>query len=328
MAVIGKSKAVLALLWLMATAGAALFATPAAAAGAAAAAGEQHFASPEAAVQELIAANRSDDPAALLRILGPRGAKLLHSGDEVADRDARAHFLSAYDVAHRIEPEGLSKALLLVGHEEWPLPIPLVRDEHGWRFDTHAGEEEILNRRIGRNELSAIRVCRAYVQAQREFARLKSSARGEREYAQRFVSQPGKHDGLYWPTGNSQESESPLGPLVAEARAEGYVAGSNGASHHPYFGYYYRILTRQGHHAPGGAGSYIGADGRMTGGFALLAYPASYGDSGIMTFIVNQHGIVFERNLGRETAEHARAITEYDPDGSWRPVADMPAKAR
>lgn len=284
------------------------------------AAAQREFASADEAVEALVAATRADQGENLLAILGPRGAKLIHSGDAIADRDGRERFIAAYDQAHRLEYDGSKQAVLLVGAEDWPLPIPLVHESGGWRFDTQAGEQQIIDRRVGRNELNVIEVCRAYVQAQREYADLEASGGAQRQYAQRFMSHPGQRDGLYWPI-TGEEAESPLGPLVAQARAEGYV-GSGGGKPHPYYGYYYRILTRQGAHASGGARNYIAADGRMSGGFALLAYPAAYGDSGIMTFIVNQNGIVREKNLGPHTAKLARAIEEYDPDASWRIALD------
>ena len=276
---------------------------------------QQLFRSPEQAVDALIAANRDDRVAVLSRILGPAGSQLIHSGDAVADRSGRAHFVAAYDAAHRIELENPDKAVLIVGTEEWPLPIPLVRDRAGWRFDTPAGKREILDRRIGRNELNVIEVCRTYVQAQREYAALPAASGARPEFAQHFMSRPGRHDGLYWPTAGD-ERESPLGPLLAQARAAGYATEPARGKSVPYHGYYYRILTAQGSHAPGGASDYL-VDGHMTGGFALLAYPASYGDSGIMTFIVDQDGIVFEKNLGPDTSRSARRISRYDPDPSW-----------
>jgi hypothetical protein len=293
-----------------------------AARAATAAAAQREFPTAEQAVEALLAATRADDVDSLLAILGPRGAKLVHSGDPVADREGRERFTSAYDKAHHIEHDGPKQAVLRVGEEDWPLPIPLVQDAGGWRFDTRAGEQQILDRRIGRNELSVIEVCRAYVQAQREYAQQQTQAGGPRAYAQHFMSHAGQHDGLYWPAAPG-EKESPLGPLVAQARAEGYAGQSpQRGKPHPYYGYYYHILTRQGVHASGGARNYIGADGRMSGGFALLAYPAVYGDSGIMTFIVNQNGIVREKNLGPHTAARARAMREYDPDPSWRIALD------
>ncbi len=281
------------------------------------AAEQRRFNSEQDAVEALVAATRSDQLQDLRQILGPAGARLIHSGDPVADRNGRARFVAAYEQAHRIETEGPDKAVLIVGKEDWPLPIPLVRANGQWRFDTTAGQQEILKRRVGRNELSVLQVCRAYVQAQREYASAKTSPGLGPEYAQRFDSNPGTRDGLYWPV-EAGEPESPLGPLVAQAQAAGYAGDG---IPRPYFGYYYRILTRQGANAPGGAKDYV-VGGRMSGGFALLAYPAKYGDSGVMTFMVNDQGIVFEKNLGPRTAALAPAIDQYDPDETWRVPAD------
>ena len=276
---------------------------------------QKHFSTPDAAVDALIIANRDDDKPALLAILGADGSKLIRSGDRVEDSRGRARLVAAFEEAHKIELEGQDKAVLIVGKEEWPLPIPLIHDPAGWRFDTKAGEEEILNRRIGHNELKVIEVCRGYVAAQREYAALKIG--GQSEFARRFLSTPQQHDGLYWPI-EPGETESPFGPLVAQAQASGYPAASAAANAkpRPYYGYYFRILLAQGPNAPGGAMSYL-SEGHMTRGFALIAYPATYDDSGVMTFIVNQSGIVFEKNLGAATARIAQQITQYDPDSSW-----------
>ena len=286
------------------------------AATAAPARAQSRFATPQQAVDALIIATRSGRSAALIRVLGPAGKALIHSGDPVADRNARQRFVAAYDQQHRIELRGPERAVLIVGPEQWPMPIPLVHSASGWQFDTAAGRQEILDRRIGRDELAVIQVCRAYVEAQREYAVLAADSGGRPEYAQHFVSHPGRHNGLYWPT-QPGAPQSPLGPLIAQARAGGYASGGTRHEHHPYFGYYFRILTAQGPHAPGGAKHYL-VDGRMSGGFALLAYPATYGDSGIMTFIVNRTGIVFERNLGPHTVTLAAKIRAYDPDDSWQ----------
>ena len=277
---------------------------------------QKHFSTPDAAVDALIVANRDDDKPALLAILGADGSKLIRSGDRVEDSRGRARLVAAFEEAHKIELEGQDKAVLIVGKEEWPLPIPLIHDPAGWRFDTKAGEEEILNRRIGHNELKVIEVCRGYVAAQREYAALKIG--GQSEFARRFLSTPQQHDGLYWPI-EPGETESPFGPLVAQAQASGYPAASAAANAkpRPYYGYYFRILLAQGPNAPGGAMSYL-SEGHMTRGFALVAYPATYGDSGVMTFIVNQSGIVFEKNLGTATLRIAQQSTQYDPDSSWR----------
>lgn len=280
------------------------------------AASQKTFATPEAAVDALIAANRGNTITKLLAILGPDGAKLIHSGDPVADRRGRKLFVAAYDEEHKLEREGDHKAALIVGKDEWPLPIPLVREHARWRFDTKAGADEILNRRIGRNELSVIEVCRAYIEAQREYAAEKLGPGGTAEYAQHFMSKIGQRDGLYWPV-KAGEEESPLGPLIARARAAGYRPGTPHPRPRPYYGYYFHILTQQGANAPGGEKDYI-VDGRMTGGFALIAYPAMYGNSGIMTFVVDQDGIIYQKNFGPDTPRIAAAITQYDPDGSWQ----------
>jgi hypothetical protein len=283
-------------------------------------ASQKHFPTPDAAVDALVRADRSNDRTELLALLGAGGAGLISSGDPVADRTGRERFVAAFDEAHRIELEGPHTAVLIIGNAEWPLPISLTNGSAGWRFDTLAARQEILDRRIGRNELTVIEVCRAYVSAQREYLALEVG--GQSEYAQRFVSTHDQHDGLYWPA-QPGEPTSPLGPLVAQAQASGYTTGATVSEHaasQPYYGYYFRILTAQGPNAPGGERSYV-VHGRMTGGFALVAYPASYKDSGIMTFIVNDHGIVFERNLGPGTLHIARQITAYDPDANWHIAA-------
>jgi len=302
-------------LWLIAAA-TGLMAIPDLATMAATALQQKTFATPAAAVDALIAANRANKMRELLALLGPKGAKLIHSGDPVADKRGRDRFVAAYDDAHKLELDGQDKAILIVGKEEWPLPIPLVRQQAGWRFDTTAAVEEILNRRIGRNELSVIEVCRAYVVAQREYAAKRLGPGGSPEYAQHFMSTEGQQNGLYWPV-KSGEEESPLGPLIARARAAGYSPGTPYAKPRPYYGYYFRILTQQGKNAPGGAKYYV-VNGHITGGFALIAYPATYGDSGIMTFVVNQDGIVYQKNLGPATTRTAQRITQYDPDSSWQ----------
>jgi hypothetical protein len=273
------------------------------------------FATPEKAIDALIAAVRENDQRAILRILGPAGRELVRSGDPVADRNGRLRLTRAYDTAHRIEREGADLATLVVGKEEWSLPIPVVRRGGHWQFDTEASAQKIIDRRVGRNELNVIEVCRAYVAAQREYASRERQGAGVREYARRFDSSPGTHDGLYWEAAAGEEP-SPLGPLMARARAEGYVDENPPASLAPYHGYFYRLLTGQGSHAPGGAKDYVAA-GHMTGGFAMVAFPAKWGDSGIMTFLVNQSGIVFQKNLGPDTARLAAQITLYDPDLSW-----------
>ena len=269
---------------------------------------QRAFPSPEAAVEALVTAVRADRTADLIKIFGPEGWKLVVSGDPVADEQGREKFVATFDEKHKIEKSGDSKATLVIGDDQWPFPIPIVQRGGAWQFDTQAGEQEILSRRIGRNELDAIEVCRAYVDAQREYASRDRNGDGILEYAQKFTSTAGKEDGLYWQS-QPGEPASPMGPLVARAHAEGYAV-------QPYHGYYFRILKGQGKHAPGGAYSYMAKD-RMIGGFALVAFPAQYGASGIMTFIVNQDGVVYEKNLGRNTAAIARRMTVFNPDASW-----------
>ncbi len=282
----------------------------------AAAAKPQHFPSAEAAATALVDAAKAGDKAALLAILGPTAQALVTSGDEIADREGRARFVREYQEAHRLVSVGEGKVTLTVGEREWPLPIPIVKDAAGWWFDTAGGREEILNRRIGRNELSAIQVCLAYVDAQREYYIRDPDKDALLAYAQRLGSRPGKRDGLYWET-QPDEAPSPLGPLFAKAQGEGYVAKGLGGRREPYWGYYYRILKSQGEHAPGGAYDYL-ARGHMIGGFALIAYPAEYGSSGVVTFIVNHEGVVYEKDLGPNTAALARGITKFDPDNTWK----------
>ncbi len=280
----------------------------------AATAEQETFSAPEQAIDALIAADRSNNTAELLKILGPDSEKIISSGDPIADKAGRNRFAAAYDASHKLERPGADKVDLIVGTEDWPYPIPLVREGAVWRFDTKAGENVILTRRIGRNELKVIEVCRAYVEAQREFAAKDHTGTGHLEYARNILSSKGNHDGLYWPSGAGEE-QSALGPLMAKARAAGYFAKDSEAA--PFYGYYYKILIRQGPNAPGGAKNYV-VDSHMTGGFAMLAFPARYGDSGIMTFIVNQDGIVYQKDLGPDTASVADKITEFDPDASWK----------
>lgn len=280
-----------------------------------AAAKQETFASPEQAGEALAAAWRRASKADILKIFGPSGVKLVSSGDAVADREAKKRLAAAYDAQHKLEREGDAKAMLVIGEREFPFPIPLVRQANVWRFDTNAGAEEILNRRIGRNELEAIEVCRAYVESQFDYADKDPLGNGLHEYAMKIVSTGDKHDGLYWQAKPGDE-ESPLGPLFARAADKGYSAASADMLA-PYHGYYYRILTQQGASAPGGASNYV-VNGHMTGGFALVSFPAKYGNSGIMTFIVNQDGIVFQKNLGPDTAKIVRRMNTYNPDLTWK----------
>lgn len=283
------------------------------AASASGALAQRRFPSLEAATDALVSALRKADRTAVVSILGDQGRPLVSSGDEVADRRGRERFVAAYDEAHRLEGGG-GKVVLVVGKDDFPFPIPLVPEGPNWRFDTAAGKEEILNRRIGQNELHTIQVCLAYVDAQREYYLRDPDANGLLQYAQKFASSNGKRDGLYWPT-PAGEPQSPLGPFVARARGEGYAKRTEAPT--PYWGYYYRILKGQGKDAPGGAYDYL-AGGRMIGGFALVAYPAQYGVSGVMTFMVNHDGVVYQKDLGPRSATVARAMRQFDPDETWK----------
>ena len=279
---------------------------------------QRTFATVDAAARAMVEAAGANDVAALLAILGPEGEPLVSSGDPVRDQTERRRFAERAAVAMRVEEEGADFAVLYVGADDWPCPIPLVRKNGAWRFDTEEGKQELLNRRIGGNELHTIDVCRAFVAAEREYAAADHDGDGVPEYAQRMLSPQGTRDGLSWPTVEG-EPRSPMGPLVASAAAEGYTRPEAGAVRKAYHGYVYRVLTGQGSHAPGGAKSYI-ENGNMTRGFALLVYPIEYGQSGIMTFVVNQQGVVFQKDLGDRTAELASAITVYDPDKAWTPA--------
>ena len=276
---------------------------------------QKSFASPDAAITALVDAVKLNDQPLLRSILGPDSGKLISSGDPVADEQGRAAFINAYSETNQLSVEGGTKATLVIGKDAWPFPIPLVKIGGGWRFDARQGEEEILNRRIGRNELAAIEVCKAIVDAEREYAAQDVDGNGVLEYAPRFASTPGRHDGLYWPT-KSGGPQSPLGSLLAAAANGGY-ARPGIKSLAPYHGYFYRILTKQGQDAPGGAYDYV-VKGKMIGGFAVLAYPARYGASGIMTFIVGHDGVVFEKNLGKNTTAIASKMSVFNPDAGWK----------
>ena len=275
---------------------------------------QQTFKTPEEAADGLVSSLRSGDSKAVEAILGPGGEDILSSGDAVQDENYRKAFVLAYDVKHSIQPRGDKFALLLLGLEDFPFAIPIGKKGDGWAFDTEAGREEVLARRIGRNELGAIRVCLGYHDAQYEYAATTPKVDGMSVYAQRIVSSPGKKDGLYWPAA-ANEPPSPLGEAVAGASLRGYRVGSGA----PYQGYYYKLLTRQGQRAPGGAHDYI-VKGKMIGGFALIAWPAEYGNSGIATFMINHDGIVYEKDLGPKTAQLAGAMSEFNPDDSWKKV--------
>lgn len=282
------------------------------AAGLGGCAGPQQFDSPESAVATLAVALRADDQEQLKRILGPDSDKLLSSGDDVADANGRAEFLRLYDEKHRLYADDAETRTLELGATEWPMPIPVVKGQRGWYFDTAAGLDEMLSRRIGRNELYTIQVCLAVVDAQREYSAADLSGDGWREYATKFRSEPGKKDGLFW-RAEPGEPESPLGELVAGATAEGYTAKEGPQ---PFHGYYYRILTSQGPDAPGGAMDYV-TQGRMIGGFGVIAWPAEYGNSGLKSFIVSHHGVVYEQDLGDDTDRIARETKAFNPAKGW-----------
>src|SRR5262245_8504946 len=276
---------------------------------------QQSFKTAEEAADALVSAARKGDQKGVLAVLGGDGADIVSSGDAVADALARNQVIRAYDAKHQVVMEGTDKGVLIIGQEDWPFPIPLVRGNGSWQFDTAAGRNEILYRRIGRNELDAIQTCLAYVDAQQEYA--DRGVAGNGVYAQHIVSRPGKKDGLYWPAQSSAD-ESPLGGLVASAATEGYRVGQQPA---PYHGYFYKVLTRQGPNASGSVLDYV-VRGRMIGGFALVAYPAEYGNSGIMTFLVNHDGIIYQKDLGPNIARIAAGMTEFNPDTTWRRVTD------
>jgi len=277
---------------------------------------QRTFASAEEAATALTDAVRAKDPKAIVAIVGPGSGSWLFTGDKVADANDWRRFLSAYEAAHALETEG-DKTVLTVGDDKWPFPAPLVKHGDKWAFDPNAGREELLNRRIGRNELDAIQTMLAIVDAEREYAQMDPDHSGSADYARRFKSSPGKKDGLYWPE-QPGAPQSPLGPLVAVATSEGYGKQKPKAGERqPYHGYFYKILTSQGPDAPGGAYDYLVGD-KLMGGFAVIAWPASYGVSGIMSFLVNHDGVVYEKDLGKQTASIAASTTRFNPDATWR----------
>ena len=278
--------------------------------------GQKTFSSAQEATDALVAAAQSNDQKALLDILGPDAKQIVSSGDDAEDADNRANFVQRYQEMHRLVKEPDGTTTLYTGAHNWPMPIPLVNKGNSWYFDTAAGKKEILYRRVGRNEISTIRVCQQLVAAEKEYA---SAHNGE--YTQKFISDEGQHDGLYWKAENGQ-AQSPIGPLVAQAGAESYNPTHDGAPPTPYRGYYYRILTRQGAAAPGGVKSYV-VDGKLTGGFAFLGYPAEYRSSGVMTFIVGTEGVIYRKDLGPNTATIVKAIKSYSPDPTWRKDEDQ-----
>ncbi len=277
--------------------------------------GQKKFSSAEEAANALVTATESDDEKAMLEILGPEGRQIVSSGDDGDDSQSRANFVQKYREMHRLVNEADGTTTLFIGAENWPTPIPLLKKDGAWYFDTEAGKREILYRRIGRNELSAIRVCQELVAAQKEFHAAEND-----QYAMKIFSDEGKRDGLYWKTGMG-EAESPIGPLVASAVADEYVKRADG-SPTPYRGYYFRILTRQGKNAPGGAKNYV-VNGKMTEGFAFVAYPAEYRSSGVMTFVVDQDSVVYEKDLGVKTDAVAKTMKEYNPGNGWQKAGDQ-----
>ena len=279
------------------------------------------FASPKEAIAALIGAARKKDSAAMLAVLGSKTKQWITSGDPVQDRQGLEAFIAAFDQKNEIEKEGDTKAILAIGDDGFPFPFPVVKSAKGWAFDPEQGREELLNRRIGRNELTTIKVLQAVGDAQREYASIDRNGDSVLEYAAKLGSSEGKQDGLYWPTAEGQ-SLSPLGPLVAEAVQAGYELKKDypkGATSRAFHGYHFKLLKHQGADAPGGAQDYI-VGGKMIGGFAILAYPARYGNSGVMTFMVSHDGTAFEADLGPETAEEAQEIDTFNPGKGWEKV--------
>ena len=283
---------------------------------------QQAFKTPDEAASALVSAAKTGDRKAIISVLGPDGNDIVSSGDEVADAATRQKFVGAYDAKHEITMEGDNKAVMVIGQEDFPLPIPIVRKDGMWKFDTTAGRAEILARRIGKNELDTIQSCLAYVDAQNDYADKDRTGVGKGIYAQRIQSSAGKKDGLYWPDVQGNDP-SPLGEFIAEATGQGYRVGGGRT---PYHGYYYKILSKQGAAAPGGELEYV-VRGKMIGGFALVAYPADYENSGVMTFIVNHNGQVYQKDLGTHTARLAERMTSFNPDSTWKKV-DPPASVQ
>jgi DUF2950 family protein len=278
---------------------------------------QQVFPSPDSAVRALIAADKADDTRTLRSILGPDADQVLSSGDPVADKNARDAFLGRYQEMHRLAYDDQGRVILYVGVDNWPVPIPLIKQNGSWVFDTVAGKDELLYRRIGRNELFTIKVLEDLADAQTEYASDGHDGESTGQFARKILSDTGKHNGLYWEAADAQP-ESPIGPLVANATAKGYKKGS-GENPIPFHGYYYKLLIRQGKNAPGGARNYV-VNGNMTNGFGFLAYPAEYRASGVITFMINQDGIIVQRDLGPNTARLASEIVEYNPDKTWQEV--------
>jgi hypothetical protein len=278
---------------------------------------QKTFNSPEEAVKTVVTAARNNDDKELIVIFGQSAKDLIFSGDAVADKQRRERFLKAYDEKNSLVSEK-GGMVVVIGNDDWPFPIPLVKKGEVWFFDTDKGREEILNRRIGESELSTIQTMLAIVDAQREYAMKDIAGDGTPEYAQKFMSDAGKKNGLYWETKEGEEP-SPLGPAVVQAKKEGYTGKKPGDKPSPFHGYYYRILKAQGKNAAGGAYDYF-VKGKMIGGFAVVAYPAKYGNSGIKTFMVNHDGIVYEKDLGKSNEKIVQAMDTFDPDKSWKKV--------
>jgi hypothetical protein len=275
---------------------------------------QRTFDSPESAAKVLIAAAKANDQNVLVEIFGAKHRRFIVSADDPGNKESRARFAQAAEEYLLLEREGESKVTLVVGFDAWLFPIPLVREKNGWRFDTDTGVEEVLNRRIGANELVVIEVMRRYGGLQQQYASKPRDGTNVRQFARKIQSSPGKRDGLYWHADPQKGEElSPIGPLVPDASTRKGDA--------PYHGYYFKILTGQGAAAPGGRYSYV-INGRMVAGFALLAFPADYGSTGIKTLIVNHYGIVYEKDLGKNSATTARAMTEYNPDSTWSEVEE------
>lgn len=279
---------------------------------------QKTFSSPEEASKAFVATLQSNDEKTMLEILGPDAKQIVSSGDPTEDAEGRAKFAQKYQEMHRFLKEPDGSVTLYIGAENWPFPIPLAIRGNLWFFDTEAGKKEVLFRRIGRNEYSAIRVFHELVAAQKEYYAIQHN-----EYARQVYSDEGRHNGLYWKVSGA-EPQSPIGPLVASAIAEGYARGKAGPPT-PYRGYLFHVLTRQGNDAPGGAKNYI-VNGKMTEGFAFAAYPADYRSSGVMTFIVNQDGTVYQKDLGKKTEALGKAMKEYNPDSSWRKAEEQPVQ--
>lgn len=283
----------------------------------------QNFETPEAAVQALIEAAKAEGNGAVLKVLGKAAESIVESGDPVADKNGRQDFIEAYTAANSLDKSVEDLVVLEVGEDKWPFPVPLVKGDKGWHFDSEVGAEEIVNRRIGQNELDTIQSCLALVDAQREYYMRNAQNDSLQHYANRLISTEGKKDGLYWPASDNEEP-SPLGEGFAQARAEGYLQEGT-MKGQPFHGYIYRFLTGQGPNAPGGAYDYVVSD-QLLGGFAAIAFPAEYGNSGVMSFIVSHDGTVYSQDLGKDTAKLALAIDKFDPAPPWKPEqAEQPA---